>query len=114
MKEFFKTSNVTGSSCSTELLVMISLRPYRDDDVEIFVDRGGHPGRHDDGRVDLLDDGRASDAETRRQLLALVDRSVPGFRLEPDLPADEWNLALRVGRVDRQFRLRNEADRLEP
>src|SRR5712691_9021346 len=110
MKEFFRTSKVTGSSTRSPAIASLL---HANDDVEISVDLRAGAGLNDGGRVDLLDDRGPLKAEAAGQVVALVDGSVERTALEPDLsPADR--LGNSSGRfVHGEFGLGNDADRLQ-
>src|SRR5712691_1865824 len=110
MKEFFRTSKVTGSSTRSPAIASLL---HANDDVEISVDLRAGAGLNDGGRVDLLDDRGPLKAEAAGQVVALVDGSVERMALEPDLASAD-RLGGRSGRLVRgEFGLGNDTDRLQ-
>src|SRR6266478_9119282 len=110
MKEFFRTSKVTGSSTRSPAIASLL---HANDDVEISVDLRAGAGLNDGGRVDLLDDRGPLKAEAAGQVVALVDGSIERMALEPDLASAD-RLRGRSGRLlHGEFGLGNDTDRLQ-
>src|SRR5216684_4041911 len=110
MKEFFRTSKVTGSSARFPAIGSLL---HANEDVEVFVDLRAGAGRHDGGRVNLLDDRWGLKTEAAGQVVALVNGSIEPSALEPD-PASADRLGNCSGRlVHGEFGLGDDADRLQ-
>src|SRR5258708_15572587 len=110
MKEFFRRSKVTGSSASAPAIGSLL---HANDDVEVLVDLRAGAGRHDCGRVNLLDDRGTLKTEAAGQVVALVNRGVEPSAFEPN-PASADRLGNCAGRLLRgEFGLGNDADRLQ-
>src|ERR1700736_3565774 len=110
MKEFFKTSKVTGSSASSPAIVSLL---HANDDVEVFVDFRAGAGRHDGGRVNLLDEHGRFKCKAAGQVVALVHGGIERSALEPD-PASVDRIGNGSGRLMHgQFGLGDDADRLQ-
>src|ERR1700733_8895264 len=110
MKEFFRTSKVTGSSAT---LSFIGSAPHLDNDVEIFIDFGTRARRDHDSGIELLDHRWPGERKTSRQIGALIDGRLDDALIEPDGPS-----TLRSGRLARwfvngEFRFRHDADGLQ-
>src|SRR2546429_7464928 len=87
MKEFFRTSKVTGSSARSPAIGSL-LHP--NDDVEVLVDLRAGAGRHDCCRVNLLDDRGALKTKAAGQAVALGNGSVERSALEPNPAFANW------------------------
>src|SRR6266700_3181372 len=110
MKEFFRTSKVTGSSTRSPAIGSLL---HANDDVEVLVDLRAGAGRHDCRRVDLLDDYGALKTKAAGQVVALVNGSVEPSALEPN-SAYADRLGSYSGRlVHGEFGLGDDADRLQ-
>src|SRR6266700_1433961 len=110
MKEFFRTSKVTGSSTRSPAIGSLL---HANDDVEVLVDLRAGAGRHDCRRVNLLDDYGALKTKAAGQVVALVDGSVEPSALEPN-SAYADRLGSYSGRlVHGEFGLGDDADRLQ-
>src|ERR1700730_1773442 len=95
MKEFFRTSKVTGSSARSPAIGSLL---HANDDVEVLVDLRAGAGRHDRGGVNLLDDGGALEAKAAGQVDALVNGGVEPCALKPNPAPADW-LRDRSGRL---------------
>src|SRR5712691_6978187 len=110
MKEFFRTSNVTGSSARSPAIGSL-LHAY--DDVEVLVDLRTGAGRNDCGRVNLLDDRGALKTKAAGQVIALVNGGVERSAFEPN-PAPADRLGNCAGRLMHgEFGLGDDSDRLQ-
>src|SRR6202795_2347059 len=110
MKEFFRTSKVTGSSARSPAIGSLL---HANDDVEVLVDLRAGAGRHDCGRVNLLDDRGALKTKAAGQVVALVNGGIKPSAIEPN-PAFADRLGNFSGRLVRgEFGLGDDADRLQ-
>src|SRR5260370_8078655 len=88
MKEFFRTSKVTGSRARSPAIGSLL---HANDDVEVLVDLRAGAGRHDCGRVNLLDDRGTLKTDAAGQVVALVNGGVEPSPFEPN-PASAHRL----------------------
>src|ERR1700754_5161965 len=89
--EFLSTSKVTGSS------VRVAISAHLHPDVQVLVDLGRHPRRHQRRGVELVDHGRAFEAHPGRQVLARVDGRVARLAVEEHVAALGGLGQLRAG-----------------
>src|SRR5882757_5919721 len=110
MKEFFKTSKVTGSSGRSPAIWSLL---HANDDVEVLVDFRAGAGRYDGGGIDLLDERGTLKCKAAGQVVALVDGGIERCAFEPNLASVD-RIGNRSGRlVHGQFGLGDDADRLQ-
>src|SRR5882757_6216415 len=110
MKEFFRTSKVTGSSGRSPAIWSLL---HANDDVEVLVDFRAGAGRYDGGGINLLDERGALKGKAAGQMVALVDGGIERGAFEPD-PAFVGRLGNNPGRLMHgQFGLGDDADRLQ-
>src|SRR5258708_10994236 len=110
MKEFFRTSKVTGSSARSPAIGSLL---HANDDVEVLVDLRAGARRHDSGGVNLLNDCGALEAKAAGQVVALVNGGVEPSALKPNPAPVDW-LRDRSGRlVHSELGLGDHADRLQ-
>src|SRR5438046_2260196 len=110
MKEFFRTSKVTGSSVRSPAIWSLL---HANDDVEVFVDFRAGAGRYDGGRVNLLDERGTLKSKAAGQVVTLVDGGIERGAFEPH-PALVDRIGNDSGRLTHgQFGLGDDADRLQ-
>src|SRR3982074_3221002 len=110
MKEFFRTSKVTGSRARSPAIGSLL---HANDDVEVLVDLRAGAERHDCGRVNLLDDRGTLNSAAGAQAVAPVNGGVEPSSFEPNPPRHGVFHQSSLRPVLEGFGLGDDADRLQ-